>query len=199
MSIAYQPENADFAALAARLAAMQSDILIHYGSSEDAVLLHAALAARGWRPKTMIGASAAYSSRETAAMIGPAFDGTLSVGVTPYSLAARLAPDAALVSTLYEQRFGAAPRSGNSLSHFAGASLCFDALRLAKTTDKDKVRAVVRSMALSQGTLANGWGALFTPGGQNLRAFTCLAQWQQGKLVALLPTEGATGQFRLRA
>jgi branched-chain amino acid transport system substrate-binding protein len=199
MSIAYQSGDADFAALAARLAAMRPDILLHHGSSEDAVLLHAALAARGWRPHAMIGTSAAYTSRETAAMIGPAFDGTLSVGVTPYSLAARLAPDAGMVATLYEQRFGAAPRSGYSLSHFAGTSLCFDTLRLAKTIDKDKVLAVAQALTLSDGTLANGWGALFAPGGQNLRAFSSLAQWQKGELVALLPKEGAAGQFRLRA
>jgi branched-chain amino acid transport system substrate-binding protein len=199
MSIAYQSGDADFAALVTRLATLQPDVLLHHGTSEEAVLLHAALAMRGWRPHAMIGTSAAYASFETAAMIGPGFDGTLSVGVTPYSLATRLAPDAAMVATLYEQRYGAAPRSGMSLSHFAGTSLCFDTLRLAKTTDKDKVLAVVRSLNLAQGTLANGWGALFGPGGQNLRAFSCLSQWQNDKLVALLPKEGAAGQFRLRS
>ncbi|MCB8879050.1 ABC transporter substrate-binding protein [Acidisoma cellulosilytica] len=198
MTIAYQSEDADFTAIAARLAAMQPDVLIHYGSSEDVVLLHAALATRRWRPRAMIGASSAYGSRDTAMMVGPALEGTLAVGVTPYSIDTRLAPDAAMVATLYEQRFGAAPRSGLSLSHFAGAGLCFDVLRLAKTTDKDKVLNTVQGLGLAQGTLANGWGALFGAGGQNLRAFTALTQWQDGRLVSLLPKDGASGRFRLR-
>ena len=197
-TIAYQSSDADFTAIATRLAAMQPDVLIHYGSSEDVVLLHAALSARHWRPRAMIGASSPYSSRDTAMMIGPALEGTLAVGVVPYSVNPQLAPNAAMVATLYEQRFGAAPRSGLSLSHFAGAGLCFDALRLAKTTDKDKVLAVVQALSLAQGTLANGWGALFGPGGQNLRAFTSLGQWQNGRLVSLLPQAGASGRFRLR-
>ncbi|MCB8873956.1 ABC transporter substrate-binding protein [Acidisoma silvae] len=198
MTIAYQSEDADFTAVTARLAAMQPDVLIHFGSSEDVVLLHAALANRRWRPRAMIGASSPYGSRDTAMMVGPAMEGTLAIGVAPYSIDARLAPDAAMVATLYEQQFGAAPRSGLSLSHFAGAGLCFDTLRLAKTTDKDKVLAVVQGLGLAEGTLANGWGALFGPGGQNLRAFTSLAQWQNGRLVSLLPKDGASGRFRLR-
>jgi len=197
-TIAYQSGDADFTAVATRLGAMQPDVLIHHGSTEDVVLLHAALATRRWRPRAMIGTSSPYGSRNTAMMVGPALEGTLAVGVAPYSVDARLAPDAAMVATLYQQRFGAAPRSGLSLSHFAGASLCFDALRLAKTTDKDRVLNVVQGLGLAQGTLANGWGALFGPGGQNLRAFTSLAQWQGGRLVSLLPTDGASGRFRLR-
>lgn len=198
MTIAYQSDDADFAAVATRLAAMQPDVLLHFGTSEDVVLLHAALATKRWRPRAMIGVSSPYGSRDTATMVGPALEGTLAVGVTPYSIDARLAPDAGMVATLYEQRFGAAPRSGLSLSHFAGVGLCFDTLRLAKTLDKDKVLATVQALGLPQGSLANGWGASFGPGGQNLRAFTSLAQWQNGRLVSLLPKDGASGRFRLR-
>ncbi|HTI03392.1 MAG TPA: ABC transporter substrate-binding protein [Acidisoma sp.] len=198
MSIAYQPGAADFGALAERLAVMKPDILIHHGLAEGVVLLFTALAARDWRPQVLIGISAAYGSMETAAMVGPGFDGTLAVGVVPYGVDARLAPDAGMVGTLYEQNFGASPRSGLSFSHFAGAGLCFDILRLAKSADKDKVLAVVRGIALARGSLANGWGALFGQDGQNLRAFSCLSQWQKGKQVALLPKDGAAGAFRLR-
>lgn len=197
-SIAYQPGAADFGALAERLAVMKPDVLIHHGLAEEVVLLLSALAARSWRPPVLIGVSAAYSSTETAAMVGPAFEGTLTVGVVPYGVDARLAPDAGMVGTLYEQTFGASPRSGLSFSHFAGAGLCFDTLRLAKSADKDKVLSVIRGIALARGSLANGWGALFGQDGQNVRAFSCLSQWQKGKQVALLPKEGAAGALRLR-
>ncbi|GAB0117348.1 ABC transporter substrate-binding protein [Acidisoma sp. 7E03] len=197
-SIAYQPGAADFGALAARLAVMKPDVLIHHGRAEEVVLLFTALAARGWRPRVLIGVSAAYGATETAEMVGPGFEGTLAVGVVPYAVDARLAPDAEMIETLYEQNFGASPRSGLSFSHFAGAGLCFDILRLAKTADKDKVLGVVRSLSLQNGALANGWGALFGPDGQNLRAFPCLSQWQKGRPVALLPKEGAASRFRLQ-
>jgi branched-chain amino acid transport system substrate-binding protein len=196
VTVAYQSEGADFAALAGRLAAMKPDIVIHHGNGEEAVLFYEGLASLHWRPAALIGASAAYSSSETAAMIGPAFDGTLAVGVVPYGVDARLAPEAAMIALLYEQRYGASPRSGLSLSHFAGAAFCFDVLRRAGSADKDKALGVARSMQLAAGGLANGWGALFGTGGQNLRAFSCLSQWQNGQAVALLPEAGAIGRYQ---
>jgi ABC-type branched-subunit amino acid transport system substrate-binding protein len=196
VTVAYQSEGADFAALAGRLASMKPDIVIHHGNGEEAVLFYEALAALRWRPAALIGVSAAYSSSETAAMIGPAFDGTLAVGVVPYGVDARLAPEAAMIALLYEQRYGASPRSGLSLSHFAGAAFCFDVLRRAGSADKDKALGVARSMQLAAGGLANGWGALFGTGGQNLRAFSCLSQWQNGQAVALLPDAGAIGRYQ---
>jgi branched-chain amino acid transport system substrate-binding protein len=196
VTVAYQPGGANFAALAARLAAMNPDVVIHHGNSEEVVLFFEALATQRWRPRALIGATAAYGSAETAAMIGPSFEGTLAVGVVPYSAAPRLAPEAGMIALLYEQRFGAGPRSGLSLSHFAGAALCFDVLRRAGSADKDKILGVARSLQLGRGDLANGWGAQFGPAGQNLRSFSCLSQWQQGRAVALLPAEGAAGRYR---
>jgi len=196
VTIAYQPDGANFGALAARLAAMKPDVVIHHGSSEEVVLFFEGLATQRWRPAALIGTTAAYGSSETAAMIGPSFDGTLAVGVVPYSADARLAPEAAMIALLYEQRFGAKPRSGISLSHFAGAALCFDVLRRAGSPDKDKLLGVARGMQLDRGGLANGWGALFGTGGQNERAFSCLSQWQNGQAVALLPAAGAAGRYR---
>jgi branched-chain amino acid transport system substrate-binding protein len=196
VTIAYQPDGADFATLAGRLAAMKPDVVIHHGSTEEAVLFFEGLATQRWRPAAVIGATAAYASSETASMIGPSFEGTLAVGVVPYSADARLAPEAAMIALLYEQRFGARPRSGLSLSHFAGAQLCFDVLRRAANPDKDKVLGVARGMQLDRGDLANGWGAQFGASGQNLRAFSCLSQWQNGQAVALLPLAGAAGRYQ---
>jgi branched-chain amino acid transport system substrate-binding protein len=196
VTIAYQPDGGNFTALAARLAAMKPDVVIHHGNAEEVVLFFESLATQRWRPRALIGATAAYGSLETAAMIGPAFDGTLAVGVVPYGTDARLAPEAAMIALLYAQRYGAQPRSGLSLSHFAGAALCFDALRRAGSSDKDRVLGIARSMQLDRGGLANGWGAQFGTGGQNLRAFSCLSQWQDGRVVALLPSDGAAGRYR---
>ena len=196
VTIAYQPDGAEFSALAGRLAAMKPDVVIHHGSVDEVVLFFEALATQRWRPHALIGATAAYGSLETAAMIGPSFDGTLTVGVVPYSAEARLAPEAAMIALLYEQRFGAKPRSGLSLSHFAGTALCFDVLRRATSADRDRVLGIARSMRLERGGLANGWGAQFGTGGQNLRAFSCLSQWQDGQAVALLPSDGAAGRYR---
>jgi len=160
---------------------MKPDVVIHRGSSDEVVLLFEGLATQRWRPAALIGTTAPYGSSETAAMIGPSFDGTLAVGVVPYSADARLAPEASMIALLYEQRFGGQPRSGFSLSHFAGAALCFDVLRRAGSTDNDKVLSVARSLQLERGDLANGWGAQFGAGGQNLRAFPVFRNGRMGK------------------
>jgi branched-chain amino acid transport system substrate-binding protein len=44
LTIAYQPEGADLTALAARLAAMKPDVVIHHGSTEEVVLFFEGLA-----------------------------------------------------------------------------------------------------------------------------------------------------------
>ncbi len=196
VTIAYQSDGVNLAALAGRLAAMKPDVVIHHGSDEEVVLFFEGMATVAWRPAALIGVTEPYGCSETASMIGPAFDGTLSVGVVPYSANANLAPEAASIALLYEQRFGARPRSGLSLSHFAGAALCYDVLRRAGSADKDRVLAVARGVQLGRGDLANGWGAQFGAGGQNLQAFSCLSQWQDGRAVTLLPQAGASGRYR---
>ena len=166
---------------------MKPDVVIHHGSADEVVLLFAGLATQRWRPAALIGTTAPYGSSETAAMIGPSFDGTLAVGVVPYSADARLAPEAAMIALLYEQRFGARPRSGLSLSHFAGAALCFDVLRRAGSPDNDKMLGVARGLQAGTRRPRQWLGARSSaPAGQNLRAFSCLSQWQNGQAVALL-------------
>jgi len=195
VSIAYQPEAVDFSGIVARLHAIRPDVVVHHGSSEEVVLLFRSLEALQWKPGRIIGTTPAYAMTETASMIGPSFDGTLAISVTPYRANAALVPQAAMVAQAYEQRFGAPPRSGFSLSHFAGADLCFSTLRMAGSADKDHVLSVVRSLEVKPGGMANGWGALFGLGGENTRAFACALQWQKGQAVALLPKAVVAGRY----
>jgi branched-chain amino acid transport system substrate-binding protein len=195
VAIAYQADGVDFSDIAQRLQSMKPDIVVHHGSAEEVVLLYRSLEALHWKPGRIIGTTPPYAMSETAAMIGPAFDGALAVSVPPYRVGPHLAPRAAAIGRAYEQRFGASPRSGYSLSHFAGAALCLEALRRAGSADKDKVLAVVRALDLAQGGLANGWGGVFGMGGENTRAFACALQWQNGVAIPLLPRAAAAGQY----
>jgi branched-chain amino acid transport system substrate-binding protein len=195
IAIAYQPDAVDFSGIATRLHAIKPDVMVHHGSSEEVVLLYRSLEALRWQPGRIIGTTPAYAMTETAAMIGPSFDGTLAVTVPPYRADARLIPNAAKVAQAYEQRFGAPPRSGYSLSHYAGAELCLSSLKAAGSIDRDHVLSVVRSLGVKEGGMVNGWGALFGLGGENTRAFACVLQWQNGESVALLPKAAAAGSY----
>jgi branched-chain amino acid transport system substrate-binding protein len=197
-AIAYQADTADFSGIARRLQTLRPDVVIHHGDVDQVVLFYNALETIHWKPRMLIGTSNAYQLGETAAMVGGTFDGTLTIGATPYRVDQRFAPQASAVAQAYAAAYGGPPRSGESLAHFAGTRLCLEALALAGSPDRDKLIAVVRKLNLPEGTLADGWGAVFGTGGQNTRAFACASQWQGGTPVALLPRGAAAGTYSPR-
>lgn len=197
-AIAYQADTADFSGIARRLQTLRPDVVIHHGDVDQVVLFYNALETIRWKPRMLIGTSDAYQLGETAAMVGGTFDGTLTIGATPYRVDQRFAPQAGAVAQAYAAAYGGPPRSGESLAHFAGTRLCLEALALAGSPDRDKLIAAVRKLDLPEGTLADGWGAVFGTGGQNTRAFACASQWQGVAPVALLPRGAAAGTYSTR-
>jgi branched-chain amino acid transport system substrate-binding protein len=194
-AIAYQADSADFSGIARRLQTLGPDVVLHQGDVEQVVLFYNALQTIRWKPRLVIGTSAAYQMSETAALVGAAFDGTVTIGVVPYRVGPQSAPQADAVAQAYAAAYGGPPRSGESLAHYAGTRLCFDTLARAGSPDRDKLIAAVKKTDLPLGALANGWGAAFGTGGQNTRAFACASQWQGGGPVALLPEATAAGRF----
>lgn len=196
--LSYAAQSADLAAVIQRLRAANADIVLHAGFQNDIALFFRGLDEAGWRPRMVIGAGAGYAMADTARSIGPAFDGALSVDVPPFAVSERFAPGAAAFHEAYKRRYGAEPRSGHSLANHAGAAICLEAMHRAGGAEKDRLRAAMLATDVAERGTSAGWGARFDEKGQNTRAQPVLAQWQQGRLVAVFPQPAAVAPLRAR-
>jgi branched-chain amino acid transport system substrate-binding protein len=193
--ISYPATAIDLTEIAQRLRGAQADVVLHTGHVSDVMAFHRALKQIGWRPRMVIGAGGGYSLNDTAQALGEEFDGVMNVDVTQYRISAIVAPGVAKVAEAYQHKYGAPPRSGHSLTCFAGARLFFDAITRAGTFERDKLRAAVLATDAPDGALVAGYGAKFDDKGQNLRAVPFLTQWQRGELVTIAPRDAAVADL----
>lgn len=196
--IGYAARSADFGPVVQRLRAAQADVLLHAGVQDDILLLFRGMEEAGWRPRMVMGAGGGYAYADTARAVGPGFEGALNVDVAPVAVAEAAAPGAAAFVEAYRRRYGAEPRSGHSLSNYAGARICLDALHRAGGADRDRLRAAMLAIDIPKGATPAGWGARFDDTGQNQRARPVVAQWQDGRLVTVRPEAAAVAALRPR-
>ena len=189
--IGYAARSAEFPPLIQRLRGASADVVLHAGRQNDILLFFRALEEVGWRPRMVVGAGGGYSLGDTARAIGPAFEGVMNVDVPQFAVNDAFAPRAAAFAEAYKRRFGADPRSGQSLSGYVGALACLEAMHRAGGAERDRVRAAVLATDLPEGAAANGWGMRFDERGQNTRARPLLMQWQGGRLVTIFPAGAA--------
>jgi branched-chain amino acid transport system substrate-binding protein len=193
-SLSYSGDAPDLSSTVQRLRGSAVDVVLHTGGSNGILLFQRALKQVGWMPRMVVGTGGAYSLADTMQAIGAAFEGTMTVGMTPYRVTETFAPGAAVVAAAYQRKYGAPPRSGHSLANYVGAKLFYDVIAHAGAADKDKVRAAVLATDLPAGGTATGWGAKFDDAGQNIRARPLLAQWQKGAQLTIFPPEAAVAQ-----
>jgi branched-chain amino acid transport system substrate-binding protein len=193
-TLTYATNTLDFGSIVQGLRGAGIDIVLHTGYANDITLFHRAMKQAGWRPRMVIGAGAGYSLNDTAVALGQDFDGVLNADSTQYHVAEAFAPGVGAAAAAYQRKYGAPPRSGHSLTAYAGAKLFYDAVQRAGTTNKDKVRNAVLDIDVPVQTLVTGWGAKFDDKGQNRRAQPLLMQWQNGVAVTVWPTAAAVAQ-----
>jgi len=192
----YSAGTSDVSSLVQRLRGAAADVVLHTGYQNDIVLFFRQMRQVGWKPRMVIGAGGGYSLADTAAAVGPDFEGAMNVDFTPYAVNEAAAPGVREVEAAYQKKYGAKPRSGHSLANYAGAKLFLGAIEQAGGLDKDKVRAAVLALDAPFGTLPTGWGAKFDEKGQNTRGQPFLMQWQGGTEATLLPAGAAVAKLR---
>jgi branched-chain amino acid transport system substrate-binding protein len=196
--LTHAAQGADLGALIQRLRAANAEIVLHAAFQNDIAPFFRALEEAGWRPRMVIGAGPGYAMADTARAIGPAFEGALSLDVPPFALNERFAPGAAAFQEAYKRRYGAEPRSGHSLANHAGATVCLEAMHRAGGAERERLRAELLATDVPPGGTSAGWGVRFDEKGQNTRAEPVLAQWQQGRLLAVFPEAAAAAALRAR-
>ena len=83
------------------------------------------------------------------------------------------------------------------MAAFVGAKIAFKAIEAAGSTDIDAVRAAASKMDVPLMSYETGFGVKFDDKMQNTRALPVAAQWQDGKMVTVFPTEAAPDGSKL--
>jgi branched-chain amino acid transport system substrate-binding protein len=195
--LSYSMRSMDLTAAVQRLRDAHAEVVLHTGYQNDVVLFYRAMRQAAWKPVAVIGSGEGYALTETQKAIGPDFQNTMAVDVTPLAVNHRIAPGVKAFAEAYMRRYGHAPRSGHSLSNFVGARVFLDALARAAGADRDRVRAAILAVDVPEHTTPNGWGAKFDETGQNTRARPFLLQWQGEQLATVLPSEAAVADLRI--
>jgi branched-chain amino acid transport system substrate-binding protein len=190
-NVSYTSGSADMSPTIQRMRAANADVVLHIGNSDDIVQLYRGMAKLGWKPRMIVGAAPDYSLGDTMQMVGAGLGGTMNVDVTQYRVNPAIAPGAAQVAAAYQTKYGAPPRSGQSLASYAGAQIFFDALARAGSADKDRVRACVLATDIPPGGTPAGWGAKFDDKGQNTLAMPFIMQWQNALQTTIFPPDAA--------
>ena len=186
-SLSYAAGSTDLGPTILRLRGDGAEVVLHTGTASDIALLYRGMAASRWKPRMIIGAAGEYALGDTMQAVGPGFAGTLDADVTQYRVNPLIAPGVAALAAAYRLKYGAPPRSGQSLASYAGARLFYDAMARAGAPDKDRLRAAVLATDVPAGGTAAGWGGRFDAAGQNIRAVPFLMQWRGGAQVTVFP------------
>lgn len=183
----YDAWHADYGALAGRIGAARSDVLIVAGYMENAVALRQAILRRHVPLAVNIGGCSAYIMPEFGRRLGAGAVGVFSSDKTGDLLPTRaLAPQAAQAllwaRQQFRQRYGH-PLWEPALSGFAGGLALFQGvLPRPANLSPAAVASAARRAALPAGALPNGAGLAFgAPGtpaaGENLRAASVVWEW----------------------
>jgi len=192
---AYAARSGDLAGVVQRLRGQDAEVVLHTAGPGDEVTLFRAMRDASWRPRMVIGTGGGYGSAETGRSLGDALTGAMTVEPAAFGVNERHAPGARAFADAYLRRYGAEPRSGHGLAAFVGARFCLEAMQRAGGTEKERLRAAMLALDVTEGTTPAGWGARFDERGQNMRARPVLCQWQAGangvQLVAVHPGAAA--------
>lgn len=121
-----------------------------------------------------------------------ALEGVLLVSYPRADVGEAYAPGAAKFLAAYRAKYNRDPIAPQAMSAYVGMRALLDCIAAAGTTDYEGVIAAAAKMDKPFGTYETGYGLKFDHTMQNIRALPLIAQWQNGRVVAVYPAEAAT-------
>ena len=135
---------------------------------------------------------------ETLDAVGREFlDGVLLVSYPRADVEDRYGPGAHAFLAAYKAKYNREPIAPQAMSAYAGVEMLIECIAAAKSTEYEKVIAAAAAMDKPYGSYPTGYGMKFDKTMQNVRALPLIAQWQDGKVVAVYPAEAVAPGLQL--
>ena len=163
------------------------DVVIETGYVPDGSLLLRTIRDQGFKPPALVLVGTGNEPETLAAVGAPTLEGMLVVAYPLTNVAESYAHGAAAYLDAYRTKYKAEPTLPQSINAYVGMQMLFDAIKIAGSTDVEKVRAAAATMDKPLGSYATGYGVKFDKNFQNIRALITTVQWQGGKPVTVFP------------
>lgn len=187
----YDKTATDLTPVVQRIKAANPDVVLQTGYNDDVTLMWRNAKTLGYAPPWFIGSGGANSTTFAEAL-GDFKNGFLSYG---YTMPTKQIPGSLEFGKAYKQKYGTALPAGQALGAYAGMLKLADVLRQARSDAPDKILAGAKALDKPVGSYPDGCGFKLSANGQNQRCGASGYQWQQGKLVTVLPKQFAAAKI----
>lgn len=197
----YSSKSVDLSSVILNLKAADPDVVIATSYAPDSILLSRQSKELGFRPKYLVGTGAGHALRSFAETLGPDAEGVFNTDFTQIRTSSDYAVGIDEFVELYTKTFNEPPRSGHSLVSYHGAMVLFDVLEKAGSVDPEAIREAALAIDQPDDQSPTGYGAKFAgpdakDAGQNQKAQTAVAQWQNGELITVWPEKAALASIK---
>jgi branched-chain amino acid transport system substrate-binding protein len=137
---------------------------------------------------------------ETLDALGKEFlEGILLVSYPRADIGEAYGPGARAFLEAYRAKYNRDPIAPQSMTAFVGMKILLEAIAAAKSTEYEQVVKAAAAMDKPLGSYETGYGVKFDQTMQNTRALPVIAQWQDGKVLAVFPTAAAAPGVQVKA
>lgn len=170
-----------------RAKAAAPDIWINTGYVIDTNLLLRTAQEQGFKPPVMMTVGTGDTSETLEAIGAEYLDGILIVSYPRADISESYGPGSDAFLELYREAYNRDPIAPQGMNAYFGASLLFDAIEAAGSTEYEAVIEAARAIERPEGSSLTGYGVAFDETMQNVRALPVIAQWQNGAVKAVFP------------
>lgn len=200
----YSRKAVDLSSLIMKLKADKPDILSATSYMTDAILFHKQMRAMNFNVKAFIGSGSGHSEEAFSEALGPDANyvctSEFPVRINPDAINKDVNPSLKEYRRRFQAMWGYEPTAHDTIGYNSWMVLFGDVLPRAGSLDPDAVRKAAIETDIPIGGTVFGWGVKFAPpghemAGTNLRGFTPIHQWIDGKLLCVYPERFATGKY----
>lgn len=141
-----------------------------------------------------IGAGGGMSMKPTLDAVGNGMYGLTGIDFPQYDVNKDNIKGIDEYIALYKKAYKEDPRSGHSMTNYAGIQIMYDILDAAGSLDKDAIKNAATKIDKPANTYTGGYGVKFDDRGQNTLAPLVIGMWTLDKLVAVWPEEFAIAE-----
>jgi branched-chain amino acid transport system substrate-binding protein len=173
------------------------DVWIQTGYIPDTNLLLRTSRDQGFKPGAMLLVGTGDTFEVLEALGKEFLEGIMVVSYPRPDVNEHFGPGAKAFLAAYQAKYGRDPIAPQAMAAYVGAQILLETIAAAGSTQVRAVRAAASRMDRPLSSYATGFGVKFDAKFQNTRAFPTVAQWQDGRMVTVFPTEAVAEGARL--
>lgn len=189
--IPYGATSVDLSSVILEAKSFKPDAIFTVSYVNDQILLARQAEELNFQAAVWLGAGGGMSMMPTLEAVGNGMYGLAGIDFPQYEVNKDKIKGIDEFIAAYEAAYGSFPRSGHSMTNYAGMYILYDILTEAGSLDKDAIKEAATAIDKPENTYTGGYGVKFDETGQNINAPLVMGMWTTEKLVAVWPEDFA--------